>query len=147
MYKISEGSLPPPHDVAGVLGHTATAGIAVVFTKLVGDALTVDSPTVGGGADKVDGVVDTHIGQGLGIVVEGLLGEGLDHEDGASHIADATTDGFALGLVKHGNTIVDQGVLAEEVTATLGGLLEQRRISGYAHSNLAINRGTISFLR
>ena len=137
----------PPDDIARILRHAAAAGVAVVLTKLVGNALAVNSPAVGGGANKIDGIIYTHIGQGLGIVVEGFFGEGLDHEDATSHIADTTTDGLALRLIEYGRAIVYQRILAEEIAATLGSLLEQGRISGYAHSDIAIDRGTISFLR
>ena len=61
-YKIREVSLPPPNDIGSVLGHAATAGVAVIVAKLVGDALTIDSPAVGGGSDEVDGIIDAHIG-------------------------------------------------------------------------------------
>ena len=32
-----EALLPPPNNIGGVLGHAATAGVAVVFAKLVGE--------------------------------------------------------------------------------------------------------------
>ena len=52
----------PPDNITRVLRHAATAGVAVIVAKLVGDALMVDSPAVGGGADEVDGIIDAHIG-------------------------------------------------------------------------------------
>ena len=52
----------PPDDITRILRHAATAGVAVIVAKLVGDALTIDSPAVGGGSDEVDGIIDAHIG-------------------------------------------------------------------------------------
>ena len=47
-------SLASPHDVAGILGHTAATGIAVILTKLMRYALMVDSPAIGSGANAID---------------------------------------------------------------------------------------------
>lgn len=102
-------SLASPHDVASILGHTAATGIAVIFTKLMRYALMVDSPAIGSGANEIDGIVDSHVGQGLGKVVEGLLGKGLDHEDGAASLTDASTDCLALGLIEDWSTPIDEG--------------------------------------
>ena len=138
--------LSSPHDVTSILGHTATTGIAIVFAKLMSNTLTVNRPTISCGPNKVNSLVNTHISQSLRIIVEGLLGESLDHKDDASHITNTATNGLSLRFIKHRNAIINQRILTEEITSTLSGLLKQGRVRSHTNGNLAIDRGTIASL-
>ena len=62
----------------------------------------------GCGADEVDRVVDLHVNQGLGEVVEGLRCLGHYDHDLAIAVAEGLADGFAFRFVLDEFSVVDE---------------------------------------
>ena len=136
--------LDPPHEVVGVLGHLATTRVEVGRAKLMLHAIAVYSPAICLTTSEVYGIVHTKVYECLREVVEGLLREALYHEYLTATLTDGTAHRLIFWLVSDEYSIIDQGVLAEEVATAIYSLFEEWRIVRNAHRNLTIDRGAVA---
>ena len=119
------GALRSPNDVVGVLGHPATTSVEVRRAELMFHAIGIYSPAIRLATGKVDSVVHAKVYEGQSKVVERLLAQSLNHEYLALTFAYGASHRLILRLIGHEHTIINQGILAEEVTTLVYRLLEE----------------------
>ena len=76
--------------------------------------------------------------------MERLPSKALYHKYLAIALTYSTTHRLILGFILHEHTLINQGVLAEEVASRFGCLFKQWGVLRNADRYLAVNRGAIS---
>ena len=114
-----------PYKVACVLWHLSTTCVVVVLAKLMALAVAVDSPAVCRATNDIYSIVYAEVNESLSKVVERLSCSGLNNKYLAIAVADSSANRLATQLILYKSAVVNQWILAEEVAASLCGLLEE----------------------